>query len=80
MFEIDAALLKDFNAIRSLGYDVSSKVQEGGPPPTKAVAVKLQANSPKLLSELTQVSSDFEREIRSYDGIKNIENSAGETP
>ncbi len=80
MFELDAALLKDFNAIRSLGYDVSSQVQEGGPPPTKAVAVKLQANSPKLLSELTQVSSDFEREIRSYAGIKNIENSAGETP
>lgn len=55
-------------------------VQEGGPPAVKAVAVKLQANSPKLLGELTRVAKDFEREIRAYDGIKNVENSAGDTP
>lgn len=80
VFDLDKALLKDFDAIRSLGYDVSSKVQEGGPPAGKAVAVKLVANSPQLLADLTATAKDFEKEIRSYDGVKNIENSAGDTP
>lgn len=29
VFELDKELLKDFDALRSLGYEVSSKVQEG---------------------------------------------------
>lgn len=80
VFDFDKKILKDFDSIRALGYDVASKVQEGGPPAGKAVAVKLIADSPKLLDELIRVSKDFEKEVRSYDGVKNIENSSGETP
>lgn len=80
VFEFDKLILADFDSIRSMGYDVASQVREGGPPATKAVAVKLVANSPKLLNELIRVSADFEKEIRSYTGVKNIENSSGDTP
>jgi multidrug efflux pump subunit AcrB len=80
VFDLDTKLLKDFDAVRKLGYDVSSKVQKGGPPATKAVAIKLQANSPKLLADLAKTASDFEKEVRSYNGVKNVENSSGDTP
>ena len=80
VFDVDKALLADFNAIRALGYDVSSKVQEGGPPAGKAVAIKLVADSANSLGALITTAADFEREIRSYPGVKNIENSSGKTP
>ncbi len=80
VFEFDKKILKDFDSVRANGYDVASKVQEGGPPSAQAVAVKLVADSPKLLTDLIQVGKDFEKEIRSYNGVKNITNSSGETP
>lgn len=80
VFDFDKALLRDFDELRALGYDVSSKVQEGGPPAGKAVAIKLIADSANSLDALIASAADFEREVRSYNGVKNIENSSGETP
>ena len=72
--------MKDLERITTLGYSVSSKVQEGGPPPAQAVAIKLIADSAKDLDAVIRISQDFEKELRTYNGVKNITNSSGETP
>ncbi len=80
VFAFDTALNKAFDALRTEGFDVASKVEEGGPPAGKAVAIKLVAESTSKLDILAGVAKDFEKQIRSYAGSKNIENSSGDTP
>lgn len=80
VFKFDTQLLKDFDAIRNQGFEVASKVQEGGPPSAAAVAVKLVADDASKLDILAATAKDFEREIRTYAGVKNVANSSGETP
>lgn len=80
VFVFDKAINVAFDALRVEGFNVASKVQEGGPPAGKAVAIKLVADDTSKLDILAKVASDFERQIRSYLGSKNVENSSGDTP
>lgn len=52
VFEVDKLLLQDFESIRREGYEVASKVQEGGPPAAKAIGLKLTTTSTKDLDIL----------------------------
>lgn len=76
VFVFDKTINVAFDALRINGFDVASKVQEGGPPSGKAVAIKIVADDTSKLDILAKVASDFEKQIRSYDGSKNIENSS----
>lgn len=76
VFAFDKALGNDFDALRKEGFDVASKVEEGGPPAGKAVAIKLLADDASRLDSLAKVANDFEKQIRSYQGSKNVENSS----
>ncbi len=80
VFDFDKKILQEFDSIRTQGYKVSSKIAEGGPPPAQAVGIKLVGNSSKDLDAIIRISQDFEKELRSYEGVKNIANSSGETP
>ena len=80
VFAFDKAINQDFDAIRKEGFDVASEVAEGGPPAGKAVAIKLVSDDSSKLDTLAKVASDFEKQIRSYEGAKNVENSSGDTP
>lgn len=80
VFAFDKKLNTDFDTIRQQGFEVASQVAEGGPPSGKAVALKLVADSAEKLDSLASVAKDFEKEIRSYPGSKNVENSSGDTP
>lgn len=80
VFDLDKRLNEDFAKLRSEGFEVASKIAEGGPPATKATAIKLVTDDPDKLDTLSETALDFEKEIRSYPGAKNVENSAGQTP
>lgn len=80
VFVFDTTLGKDFDSLRKEGFDVASKVQAGGPPAGKAVAMKLVTDDTSKLDVLAKVAADFEKKIRSYKGSKNVENSSGDTP
>jgi hypothetical protein len=80
VFAFDKAVNVAFDALRIEGFNVASKVQAGGPPAGKAVAIKVVAEDASKLDILAKVATDFEKEIRSYEGSKNVENSSGDTP
>ncbi len=80
VFDFDKAIDKDFIPLRMKWFDISSKIAEWGPPNAKAAAIKLVADNSEKLDLLSKAALDFEKEIRSYPGAKNVENSSGQTP
>lgn len=80
VFELEEILTKDLEPLRQAGLKVESKVLKGGPPSGKAVGLKLNADSSDKLDTLIKVSEDFERELKSLEGTKNVSTTSGETP
>lgn len=80
VFEIEELLTKEFEPLRQAGLRVESQVLEGGPPSGKAVGLKLNADSSDKLDTLIKTSQEFEKQLRSYDGTKNVSTTSGETP
>lgn len=80
VFTIEELLTKDLEPLRQAGLRVESKVQKGGPPSGKAVGLKLNADSSDKLDALIKTSQDFEKELRSLEGTKNVSTTSGETP
>lgn len=72
VFELEEILTKDLEPLRQAGLKVESKVLKGGPPSGKAVGLKLNADSSDKLDALIKVSEDFERELKSLQGTKNV--------
>lgn len=80
VFELEEVLTKDLEPLRQAGLKVESKVLKGGPPSGKAVGLKLNADSSDKLDTLIKVSENFERELKSLEGTKNVSTTSGETP
>lgn len=56
VFAFDKVLNKEFDALRTEGFNVASVVQKGGPPSGKAVAIKLVADDTSKLDILAKVA------------------------
>lgn len=80
VFELEEILTKDLEPLRQSGLKVESQVLKGGPPSGKAVGLKLNADSSDKLDTLIKVSEEFERELKSFEGTKNVSTTSGETP
>jgi multidrug efflux pump subunit AcrB len=79
-FEVQEDLLQQLNYLVELWYKVESKVEEGWPPAAKAVGISLVADNTNLLSDLKQVSVDFENYLKTLKGTMNVDNSSNNNP
>jgi multidrug efflux pump subunit AcrB len=79
-FEIQAEIESGLSYLKTAWYKFEGKVQAGWPPVGKAVGIKLIASDKKLLSQLKQVSKDFEDYLSSLTGTINVTNSSTQSP
>ncbi len=80
VFEIEKILLEKLSIYEQKGYKVVSEVLKNGPPWTKAVGLNLIVDTPEKLDSLIQVSKDFESQLKSIPGTKNVWRSSNDTP
>jgi multidrug efflux pump subunit AcrB len=64
----------------SEGIKVESAVLGGWPPSSKPVALELIADDTNKFALLKQISKDFEKELKTYTGTKNVTTSSPDTP
>jgi multidrug efflux pump subunit AcrB len=77
---MEKILLEKLSVYEQKGYKVVSEVLENGPPGSKAIGLKLTVDDPKKLSELIKVSQDFESQLKTIPGAKNVGRSSNDTP
>ncbi len=80
VFVIQAEVESGLAYFKKQGYKFEGKIQAWWPPTGKAVGVKLVANDKKLLTQLKQVSKDFENYLIWLTWTINISNSSTESP
>ena len=79
-FDLEQAILDDLQFMTAEGIKVESQVLAGGPPTSKPVAIQLIADETKKFVTLKQISRDFEQQLKTYTGTKNILSSAPDSP
>lgn len=79
-FLVENEINERLDIFRSQWLRVESKVLVGGPPWGKAVGIKLVASDVEHLSILKNVADDFESQLQSMDGTKNVWSSSSSTP
>ena len=79
-FEIEDALNKSFSFLLSKWIKVESKGDVKWPSSSKAVGIKLIADSNDKFTSLIQVAHDFEKYLRTVHGTKNVWISSADNP
>lgn len=79
-FDLEKEILTDLQFMSTEGIKVESEVVAGGPPSTKPVAIQLIADQTSQFTLLKQISKDFEKQLKTYTGTKNVLSSSPDTP
>lgn len=78
--EIEKILLWNLEPLTSKWLQIDISSDQRWPPTGKPVSIKLIADSTDKLSDLKQISKDFEKFITQIPGIKNVTNSSPDNP
>jgi multidrug efflux pump subunit AcrB len=80
VFDLEKLLLPKLAIYEQKGYRVVSEVLRWGPPWSKAIGLKVEADEAKNLDVLIRVSRDFEVYLKTLPGTKNVGRSSSDTP
>lgn len=80
VFEVEKEILSKLSIYENTWYRVVSEVLANGPPGSKPIGLKVEADEAKDLDTLIQVSRDFEQYLRLLPGTKNVGRSSSDTP
>ncbi len=80
VFAFEKVVNQRLNIYEQKGYKVIAAAQKGWPPGSKAIWVKLIAESTDKLPTLIEVSKDFETFLKKFPGSKNVSRSSNDTP
>lgn len=80
IFVIQDEIFERLSYLEWEGLNVVLAVQEGGAPTWSAVGIKLIAKDAQDVNILKDVAQDFEEYLKSLEGSKSVESSAGEGP
>lgn len=80
VFEVEQDVLANLDYLTNEWLVIESVVDEWWPPQEKPVGIKLVTDDNSKFSQLIQVAKDFQAQLRTIEGTKNVAISSKDTP